>query len=441
MKRSLSVELIDWKNRKEHLPILLRGARQVGKSYLIEDFGNKNFENVAVVDFESRPEFKTVFLNTKDPQEIVLRLEFLLNSKISPGKTLLFLDEIQICPEAIISLRYFKEKLPFLHVIAAGSLLEFLLNDQNFSFPVGRVEFLYLRPFSFYEYLLALYPIKAERLSSFSLKNPPSAAEHEDLLKIVRKFLFIGGMPAAIESTKEQMSINEATRVHNRILQAYESDFGKYSKISQHKYLQSIFRKSPSLISQIIKYSKLDPDARSRDLKPALDLLCHTQLVQKIYHCNALGLPLHAFLKEDRFKLLYLDVGLLQTSTRVDASSFFEKDIFQINAGVIAEQFVGQELLAYQEPYQNVPLLFWEKYPTGDAEIDYLIEKKGSIIPIEVKSVITGSLKSLQVFLSEKKIDTGIRISDLPLKKEKNILSIPFYLISQLERLYFEAYL
>lgn len=439
MQRSLEKELLFWKNKREHLPILLRGARQVGKSYLIEDFGKRNFENLVKVDFESRLDFKTIFTTTRDPSEILLRLEFLLNTKIIPGKTLLFLDEIQNCPEALIALKYFKENCPSLHVIAAGSLLEFLIHDENFSFPVGRVEFLYLKPFSFLEYLQALFPHKAERLSSFSLKNPPSQAEHEDLLKLIRKFLFVGGMPAAIQVSNEENSLIEATRVHSRILQAYENDFGKYSKISQHRYLQSIFRRSPSFVCQILKYSKLDPDARSRDLKPALELLCYTQLLQKIYHCNASGLPLHAFLKEDRFKLLFLDVGLLQTSTKIDASAFFESEILQLNAGMIAEQFVGQEILAYQESYQNQPLLFWEKYPQGDAEIDYLIEKKGKIIPIEVKSGITGSLKSLHFFLKEKNLDLGVRISDLPLKKEKNILSIPFYLISQLEKLYFES--
>lgn len=441
MHRHLEKELVDWKNKEEHLPILLRGARQVGKSFLVENFGKNHFKNVVTVDFENKPQLKQPFIESRDPKEILHRLEFLLDQRIQPSQTLLFLDEIQACPEALIALRYFKEKLPSLHVIAAGSLLEFLLHDQNFSFPVGRVEFLYLKPFSFNEFLQAISPIKAERLRSYSLNNPPSEPEHHELIKLIRSFLFIGGMPAAINAFLSYDSLQESSRVHLRILQAYESDFGKYAKISQHKYLASIFRKAPSLIAQVLKYSRLDPDAKSKDLKPALELLCHTQLLQKIYHCNASGLPLHAHLKEDRFKLLFLDVGLLQTTTGIDASFFFEKDILQINAGMIAEQFVGQELLAHEKPFIHSSLLYWENYPKGDAEIDYILEKRGQIIPIEVKAGSTGSLKSLHYFIQQKNIPCGIRISDTPLKLEKNILSIPFYLISELERIYCESIL
>jgi predicted AAA+ superfamily ATPase len=438
MYRMLEKELLLWKNNQEHIPILLRGARQVGKSFLVEKFGKTYFENIAIVDFEYRPELKQPFIESREPKEILTRLEFLLDLKIRPNQTLLFLDEIQSCPQALISLRYFKEKLPDLHIIAAGSLLEFLIHDQNFSFPVGRVEFLYLKPFSFFEFLSAISPIKAERLSSFSIENPPSNAEHQELLKLVRRYLFIGGMPAAINAFLKEDYLQDSTRVHARILQAYENDFGKYAKVSQHKYLQSIFKKAPSYIAQVLKYARLDPEAKTKDLKLALDALCHTQLLQKIFYTNAAGLPLHAHIKEERFKLLYLDVGLLQTTTQIDASHFFEKDILQINTGVIAEQFVGQELLAYENPYTRSSLLFWENYPKGDAEIDYILEKKGTIIPIEVKAGSTGSLKSLHYFMQQKNIPYGIRISDLPLKKDKNILSIPFYLISELERIYLE---
>lgn len=440
MYRILEKELLMWKNKQEHLPILLRGARQVGKSFLVEKFGKAYFENIAIIDFENRPELKQPFIESREPKEILTRLEFLLDIKIKPQHTLLFLDEIQSCPDALISLRYFKEKLPDLHVIAAGSLLEFLLNDQHFSFPVGRVEFLYLKPFSFLEFLRAVSPIKAERLPSFSLLNPPSESEHRELLKLVRRYLFIGGMPAAIKAYIQEDSLQEAVRVHSRILQAYENDFGKYAKVSQYKYLQSIFRKAPTLISQVLKYSRLDPDAKAKDLKLALEALCHTQLLQKIFFSNASGLPLNAYIKEDRFKLIYLDVGLLQTTTQIDASHFFEKDILQINSGVIAEQFVGQELLAYEKPYIKSSLLFWENHPKGDAEIDYILENKGKILPIEVKAGSTGSLKSLYFFMEQKNIPLGIRISDLPLKRDKNIINIPFYLISEIDKIYLENF-
>ncbi len=434
MKRTLEAELIAWKAREEHLPILLRGARQVGKSYLVEQFGRDHFEDIAIVDFENRPELKGAF-STREPREILTRLEFSLGKPIRAGHSLLFLDEIQNCPEALIALRYFKEKSPKLHVIAAGSLLEFLLKEEDFSFPVGRVEFLYLRPFSFIEYLQAASPFVAKRLLEFTLKQIPSELEHTELLKWVRRYLFIGGMPAAIQSSLKQDSLLEPQRVHHRILQAYESDFGKYAKHTQHKYLHMVFQKAPAVIAQILKYRRIDEEVRSRELKPAIELICHAGLLQRVFATTATGLPLHAHIKDDRFKLLYLDVGLLQTVTKVDANVFFDQDILQINSGMIAEQFVGQELLAYSPSYQNAPLLFWERTNGGQAEVDFVVTVGSTIIPVEVKAGATGALRSLQSFLQEKNGRLGIRISEHPMSLHGKVLSIPFYLIGYLEQL------
>lgn len=437
MKRDLEAELIAWKGREEHLPILLRGARQVGKSYLVEQFGKTHFADVAVVDFENRPEFKDAFI-TREPKEILSNLEFALKKPIKMGESLLFLDEIQHCPEALISLRYFKEKMPHLHVIAAGSLLEFLLKEENFSFPVGRVEFLYLRPLSFLEYLRAAAPLIAERIAEFSLTRIPNELEHKELLKWVRRYLFIGGMPSAVKESVREESLLETQRIHNRILHAYESDFGKYAKHTQHQYLHLIFQKAPALVSKVLKYSHIDKEIRSRELKPALDLLCHAGLLQRVFATTASGLPLHAHLKDHRHKLLYLDVGLLQTATKVDATQFFNQDILQINSGMIAEQFVGQELLSYSLPYQNAPLLFWER-DEGEAEIDFITAIGGDIIPIEVKAGATGALRSLHSFLKEKKGKLGVRISEHPLSFRDSILSIPFYLIHSFEQIVKQA--
>jgi uncharacterized protein len=434
MQRTLEAELIEWKSREEHLPILLRGARQVGKSYLIEEFGRKNFDNVAIVDFENRPELKAAF-RSRVPKEILSSLEIALGKPIKEMQTLLFLDEIQLCPEALISLRYFKEQMPKLHVIAAGSLLEFLLHDEHFSFPVGRVEFLYLHPLSFMEYMQAASPFICQRIREFNLTNVPSQLEHLELLKWVRRYLFVGGMPAAVKASLNDSSLLGSQRIHYRILQAYESDFGKYAKHTLHKYLQIVFQKAPALVGQILKYRRIDEEIRSRELKPALELLCHAGLIQRVFATTAAGLPLHAHLKSDRFKLLYLDIGLLQTATKVDATDFFDKDIMQINAGMLAEQFVGQELLAYSAPYQKQPLLFWERTSGGQAEIDYIITVVSKIIPIEVKAGATGTLRSLHSYLQEKSNPLGVRIAETPLSLHNNVLSIPFYLISSLEHI------
>jgi len=433
MKRTLEAELIAWKNRDEHLPILLRGARQVGKSYLVEQFGKSHFEDIAVVDLEKQPELKQAF-TTREPKEILERLEVALGKSIRPGKSLLFLDEIQLCPEVLIALRYFKEKMPELHVIAAGSLLEFLLHDENFSFPVGRVEFLYLRPLSFLEYLEAASPFLAERIQKFNLKHPPSDLEHQEFLKWVRRYLFTGGMPAAIKTSLKENSLLECQRVHHRILQAYESDFGKYGKDTQHKYLRAIFQKGPALVAKVIKYKHIDEEARSRDLKPAIDLLCHAGLFQRVFSTTAAGLPLYAHMRDDRAKLFYLDVGLLQTATKVDADLFFQEDILQINAGMIAEQFVEQELLSYSPPYQNAPVLFWEN-EHAEAEVDFIITVGSEILPVEVKAGTTGTLRSMHSFMKQKHSRLGVRIAEHPLFLRENILSVPFYLIGFLERL------
>ncbi len=433
MRRKLEKELSEWKDRKEHLPILLRGARQVGKSYLVERFGKSFFEDVAVVDLENRPDLRQVF-SVREPSEILSRLSLSLGKPIVPGKSLLFLDEIQLCPEILTCLRYFKEKMPELHVIAAGSLLEFLLQEENFSFPVGRVEFLYLRPLSFLEYLEAAAPFVASRLQEWNLEKMPSDMEHQEMLKWVRRYLFTGGMPAAVSASLQENSLLECQRVHYRILQAYESDFGKYAKEIQHKYLRLVFQRAPALVGKILKYQEIDPEVRSRDLKPAIDLLCHAGLFQRTFATTAAGLPLHAHVKEGRAKLFYLDVGLLQSATKVDSEAFFQEDILQINSGMLAEQFVQQELLSYSAPFQNAPLLFWEK-ERAEAEVDFVISMGSKIFPIEVKAGSTGALRSMHGFLNEKKLELGIRISQHPLSLRENLLSVPLYLISSLGKI------
>jgi uncharacterized protein len=336
-------------------------------------------------------------------------------------------------------LRYFKEQLADLHIIAAGSLLEFLLHDESFSFPVGRVEFLYLYPLSFREYLQEARPFLLSKLDEYNLDKTPSPLEHTEFLKWVRRYMFIGGMPSAINTSLNLPSLLESQRVHYRILQAYENDFGKYAKYTQHKYMQLIFQKTPALVGQIMKYRRIDEEVRSRELKPAMELLCHSGLIQRVFATTAAGLPLHAHQKHDSFKLLYLDIGLLQTVTKVDATLFFDQDAMQINGGMLAEQLVGQEILAYSPPYHHSPLLFWERTNGGQAEIDFVVTVGSDIIPIEVKAGATGTLRSLQSFLEEKKGFLGVRIAETPLSLHKNILSIPFYLIGSLERLVTDA--
>lgn len=440
MERSIEPFLEKWIHESDRMPILLRGARQVGKTYVIEKFGNTSFKNVVVANFEFQRKFSICF-DSLEPSEIIQKIESVTNSRIKPGETLLFLDEIQVCPEAILALRYFKEKMPELHVIAAGSLLEFILQENKYSFPVGRVQFMYLKPLSFEEFLLNCdQHILLERIKSVGLNNLIDETTHQKLLEFIRLYLFVGGMPAALKKYLETKSLIECQRLQNSILQTYKTDFGKYATKTQHKYLQILFERAPALIGKRFKFSDVDSEVRSRELKVALEQLCWAGLLNCVYVTSASGVPLKSQKKEDRLKLLFLDIGLLQCAMEMDYEAGFNDSILQINSGSIAEQFVGQELLVYGEVFQNKEVFYWEREKRGSqAEVDYVIQQGADIIPIEVKAGKTGRLRSLQQFMEEKGSKIGIRISQKPLRLENNILSIPFYLIGHLKRLINES--
>lgn len=418
------------------MPILLRGARQVGKTYAVEKFGNESFKRFVAVNFEFQKKYLTCF-DSLDPIDIIERIESIANTRIIPGETLLFLDEIQECPRAILALRYFKEKMPNLHVIAAGSLLEFVLNDNQYSFPVGRVQFAYLKPLSFEEFLLnSKQNILLESLQSSHIQNPLDETAHQLLLDFFRQYLFVGGMPAAITKYLETKSLLECQQLQNSILQTYNTDFGKYATKAQHKYLQILFEKAPGLVGKRFKFSDVDSEVRSRELKVALEQLCWAGLLNQVHATNASGIPLKSQKKENRFKLLFLDIGLLQCAMEMDYEEGFRQNILQINSGSIAEQFVGQELLVQGDVLQNKETFYWEREKrSSEAEVDYVVQQGINIIPIEVKAGKTGRLKSIQQFMEEKKSKIGVRISQKPLTLENNILSIPLYLIGQLPRL------
>ncbi len=436
MRRSIEAILKKWKDQKDRLPIILRGARQVGKSFVVEKFGKENFASLVVCNFEFRPELVSCF-DSFDPLSICAKLEVAFKTRITPGETLLFLDEIQNCPKAITALRYFKENLPDLHVIAAGSLLEFVLHEEKFSFPVGRVQFLYLKPLSFYEYLVSQnHDRLVEMIDNVNLKKPFDSFIHEQLLLRLWEYFLIGGMPSVVRSFLEKGSFWECQTVLSGLLETYRSDFPKYSTRAQCGNLQVFFDKAAGLICKNFKYSHISPEHRSQDLKIALEQLRWAGLLHKVMVTSASGLPLHIHAKESKFKLLYLDGGLVNCANKLDMQSAWDVELMQINSGAQAEQFVGQELLAYSDPYMNGQLYYWDRDKKGAmAEVDYVIQSGSQILPIEVKAGTTRSLKSLTQFLLEKPSPFGIRISQYPLSFHDRVLSIPLYLISQLPRL------
>lgn len=422
MQRNLFNELIKWKESKTRYPILLRGARQVGKTYIVNQLGKQEFSSFVSINFEAQPEAIACF-ETLNPEEILLKLQIATKETIVPGKTLLFLDEIQVCPKAIQALRYFKEKMPALHVIGAGSLLEFALIDGKFSFPVGRVQFLYLKPLSFEEFLTA-------RGKEITIEDP---IDHDEMLRLVKEYFLVGGMPAAVSSYCQNRDLEEVSRIHEVLLSTYQADFSKYATSSEQKYLKVLFNGVFREIAEHFKYAKIDPNIRSRELKNALDHLIWAGLIHPVYASSATGIPLSAQLKHNKFKIYFLDIGLVQHFLQINPQVVLTHPIIQINRGALAEQFVSQELLNYHSPYQEGQLFYWEFPKKGsDIEIDFLCVFDQHILPIEVKAGVSGKLKSLHAYIKAKKAPIGIRISQNPLSFEENVLSIPFYLIGQL---------
>lgn len=434
MKRALENELLAWKSAQGRMPLLLRGARQTGKTYLVREFAKQHFGNLLEINFELNPEFKKVF-ETLEPDQILKQLGLLSPVEIIPEQTLFFFDEIQSCPRALMALRYFYEKRPDLHVMGAGSLLDFCLSDKELRMPVGRVQYLYLQPLSFKEFLLALGELSLKKyLEEISLREKPSEPVHQKLCKILKDYLITGGMPAVVNQYLQDPLSKNYQNQQTLLLQTYRDDFGKYSSQARRFYLESVFASAPRLVGQRYKYSHVDPESQSRDLKEALALLERAGVLYRVPTVSGHGLPFQ--INDKKFKILFLDVGLMQRGCGLDAEIVAEDDFLAINRGALAEQFVGQELLVSLNPYEDRRLFFWARdSKNSQAEVDYVVVNQGKIIPIEVKSGKTGTLKSLHLFLKEYHSPLGLRLSGQPLSYHDQILSIPLYAVSEIFRL------
>ena len=434
LNRDLMETLVNWKDSIGRKPLLLRGARQVGKSSLIAQFGARCFQNILTLNFELSPQLKKCF-ETLQPSAICDAIRVISQEKIIPGETLLFLDEIQDCPEAIQALRYFKELMPELHVIGAGSLLELKLKQADFRMPVGRVSFLYLYPLSFSEFLQASNPESLGYIQQATLAKPVPAAILDHLLKQLRLYMLLGGMPEVIAHYLQTQEIEQVQAKQSDILTTYENDFGHYAKMSELAPLQRCFKRIPMMVGQQIKYNKIEPDMRSRELKLALSALEAAAIMQRIHATSATGLPLDASVNDKKFKMNFVDVGLVKRINQLDASLLLNKDIMLLNQGALAEQFVGQELLATSSHFENTKLYFWARDESGGAEVDYVRLIGDQIVPIEVKSGKLGRLRSLQMYLETHDCTHGVRISVQALSMEKGVLTIPLYMVGELDRL------
>ncbi|MFH0967016.1 MAG: AAA family ATPase [Methanobacteriota archaeon] len=432
INRNIYPHLVSWK-QKNRAPLLIRGARQVGKSYIIQKFGEEEFRNTLTINFELRPDLIPVF-ESLDPDAIISQLQLLFRETIDTT-TLLFFDEIQECPQAIRSLRYFKENRPDLFIIGAGSLLEFaFLSDMRM--PVGRIQFLNLYPLSFYEFLLAIGEDQMVIwLRTVELGMEIPSAVHEKILSLLRRYLILGGMPEVIASFSGDLDLLQASYIQDALIETFKRDFGKYSRSIGSPYLHKVFDAIPRMVGDQIKFVNIDRDSRSRDLKLAMELLTLARVITRISCTDASGLPLGSSLS-NRQKYLFLDVGLMQHICGIEADILKKAEIIQINRGSVAEQYVGQELLANADPNLSTDLFFWARdKPGSSSEVDYCIARGSRIYPVEVKSGKTGRLRSLRVFLEEKESPFGIRFWEGGLSFHDNILSVPLYMTGELDRL------
>ncbi len=450
MFRTEICDLKKWQTKPKRKPLVVRGARQVGKTYLIRQFGRECFHNTVELNFERQPELAQLFAS-KDPNQILPLIELQYDAAIKPGETLLFLDEIQAAPQVFEALRYFFEERPDIHVIAAGSLLEFSLAEPSFAVPVGRIEYLYLGPMTFEEFLLAQ---GKERLVSFirSFEFPATIPDplHRQLLDAVRQHLVVGGMPASVFAYTRSESLADTESEKQSILETFAEDFGKYARRADPDRLRKVFTRLPLLIGQRLKYAHIDRDDQARNLAHALSLLCKALVAWRVHHSACNGVPLRAEIKETVFKPLFLDVGLMSSACGLNLLDFTSAtDVLQVNQGSVCEQFVGQHLLYGQPSFVRPELFFWmREKPSSNAEVDYAISMGTKIIPVEVKAGKTGTLKSLQVFLKTKAQNIGVRVNSAPptwhtanyalpgmADQSFELVSIPFYLVGQLRRL------
>jgi predicted AAA+ superfamily ATPase len=433
MKRSVDKELLEWKNDPERKVLLVRGARQVGKTYVVRKLA-ESFKYFLEINFEETPEAKIFFERSRNPNELCEKLSIFFDIPIIPGETLLFLDEIQACPDALKSLRFFYEKMPQLHTIAAGSLLEFALEEIP-SFGVGRIASIFMYPMNFNEYLIASdNESMAKFIRQSSPGNPVDSVIHGKILDKLKIFQVIGGMPEAVASYLKYKDVRRCQKVLDDLITTIIDDFSKYKKRIPPLKLQEVFYSTVHQVGSKFKYSRVSPEGGGTvGYKDALELIIKAGIARRIFHTSARGLPLGAQVNEKKFKILPLDTGIYQRMLGLDLSEHIISDFSTlINRGHLSELFVGLELISHQSSHLRPQLYYWHREAkSSNAEIDYVISSRGRIIPIEVKSGIRGQMQSLHLFLTERNLTTGLRISAENFSTYNSIQAIPLYAVSR----------
>ncbi len=433
INRQINKVLLDWKNLQNRKPLLVRGARQIGKSSAVKEL-SKAFEHYIEVDFEAQIEVRTFFEGNLDPVMLCNNLSVYFKTPIIAGKTLLFFDEIQACIPAISSLRYFYEKLPQVHLIAAGSLLEFALQELP-SFGVGRIRSVFMYPFSFDEFLESMGEQQLVRLKKQAdINKPLSLPFHHKLIAYFKQFLIIGGMPEAVAVYSQTKDLLSVQAVLDDIVVSLKSDFSKYKKRVPTIRISEVFASVISQNGGKFKFVHAASDANLVQIKETIELLIMAGLVIPVTHSSANGIPLGAEADTKKRKMMLLDTGLFQRILELNIGQLLANNDFDIiNKGAIAEMAVGLEWLKYGNPGQPENLYYWHREgASGNAEVDYVFQNGESVLPLEVKASNKGAMQSLFRFLKEKNITKGVRVSLENFSLYNAIEVYPIYAISTL---------
>jgi predicted AAA+ superfamily ATPase len=431
IERLIDKDLLEWSTATSRKPLLIRGARQVGKSTAVRHLAEK-FEFFIEINFDEQPQYASLFKENISIDETIEQLSLITNTNIIEGKTLLFLDEIQACLPAISALRYFYERKPNLHVIAAGSLLEFALSELP-SFGVGRVRSMFVYPLSFTEFLGAINEkalVNAIRQSSAN--EPQNEIVHNKIKIYLKKFLIIGGMPEVVQTFVSNGNLLEVQRVLDDLIISIQDDFTKYKKRIPSERVKLVFDSIVQQVGMKYRYSDQHSSLTSVQIKQVIDLLEMAGLVHPVTHSSCNGVPLGAESNIKKRKYLVFDTGIFQRMLGLDVSSVLMKDDFEVvNKGNIAELFVGLELLKLKSCFEKTPLYYWHRESkNSQAEVDYVVQLQNKIVPIEVKAGTKGTMQSMFLFMDEKHSELGVRLSLENFSQYEKVRVYPLYAVS-----------
>jgi uncharacterized protein len=416
---------------------MVRGARQIGKTYSVRELG-KTFKHLFEINFEEEKELDVFFRESLNPKKICEKLSAYFSKPIVPGQTLLFFDEIQACPEALASLRFFYEKMPELHLVAAGSLLEFAMSEIP-SLGVGRIHSLFMYPMSFNEFVMALDEEKLlTLLQETRFIKPLDSPFHRKLIDYFKTYQLIGGMPAVVQTYLGRRDLAECQVELDDILTTLQDDFAKYKTRSPVSRLRKVFDSIVFQAGSKFKYSNVNSHSSSHSIKATLNLLVQAGLAHKIHHTSARGLPLGAQVDQKKFKVCLYDVGMHQRLLGLDLKQqILSEDLKVINRGNLAEVFVGLELISNASPTTKHSLYYWHREAkSSNAEVDYVIQKGNEIVPIEVKAGTKGQMRSMYIFMKERNLKNGIRISLENFSEYGEIAVIPLYAVRKITQIH-----